>query len=334
MKVLITLDYELFLGSRTGSVENCLTTPMQLLHNAVNEVGARFTIFVDATYLLRTKQLSIGEPHLADEYARLTEHLSMLNEQGHDLQLHIHPHWAYSSYENGEWKLDPNHYKLVDLDREHAISLVTQAKELLDGIIGKKTRAFRAGGFSAQPTEMLTSIFSAAGLIADSSVCPGSVYDSLQQQYDYTHTPDKDIYHFGEDICKESAAGTFLEFPITMHRVSPVFHWKLVANRLTKRPQHRTYGDGISVKTTNESIIARLTSYQNCQATIDGYKITFLPSAYRKHQAQHRELFTVMGHPKLATPFSVDRLRRFAQQVISSGDTFTTISQLLHEQED
>ena len=330
MKILLTLDYELFLGSRTGSVENCLVKPMQQLNDAVSGVGARFTIFVDATYLLRTKQLSIGHAELGQHFDQLSAHLVELQAQGHDLQLHIHPHWAYSAWEGGEWRLDHKHYKMSDLELSYAIDLTAQAKELLDSTIGKKTTALRAGGFSAQPTSMLTKIFDATGLIADSSVCPGATYDSPQQQYDYSQAPHADFYRFDDDICVENPNGGFWEFPITMHNVSPVFHWQLVANKLLKRPEHRTWGDGFAVKTTNESIVARLTSRQFCQATIDGFKIKFLPEAYRQHHDS--QLLTVLGHPKLATPYSVRQLQRFAQQAVAAGDSFTTISQLIDEQ--
>ena len=331
MKILLTLDYELFLGSKSGTVDNCLVTPMRHLHESVKEVGGVFTIFVDATYLYRVHELSAGCPELARQYDRLTAHLQELADMGHDLQLHIHPHWAFSTYNNGEWQLDHDHYKLCDLEPHQAVEIVSQSKELLDNIIGKPTVAFRAGGFSAQPTRMLTDLFAAHGLVADSSVCPGSVYDSAQQRYDYSTAPSKDCYRFSDDICVETTDGSFLEYPISMIGVSPVFHWKLVFMKLFKKPCHCGYGDGIPVKPTRDSIVARLTSRQHCHATIDGYKISFLAKAYRQRRAAGHQLLTVLGHPKLATPYSVQKLREFSNQVALSGDTFTTISQLIDE---
>ena len=329
MNILLTLDYELYLGSRTGSVDNCLITPMNRLQKAVESAGAHFTIFVDATYLLRASQLAIGHNQLAHEVEQLSSHIHQLVNQGHDVQLHIHPHWAYSTYEEGQWILDHKHYKLCDLDKQEACALTASAKAILDDIVGYKTKAFRAGGFSAQPTSMLKEIFEKNGIIADSSVCPGATYDSPQQQYCYATVPDKSMYRFEDDICSENVNGQFIEFPISMHKVSPLFHWRLVANRLLKNPKHRTFGDGVAVKTASESIIARLTSRQNCQATIDGFKISFLHDAYQSAHRQGCEVFTVLGHPKLATPYSVNCLERFVKRAAENGDTFTTISQLI-----
>ena len=337
MKILLTLDYELFLGSRTGSVEHCLIEPMEHLQKAVDTVGAKFTIFVDATYLLRARQLSIGHKQLTADVEQITNHIKQLDAAGHDVQLHIHPHWAYSTYDDGEWRLDHNHYKLCDLEPETACQLTAQAKALLDETIGHSTRAFRAGGFSAQPTSLLRQVFERNALVADSTVCPGTSYNSNQQRYDYTKVSTKsDIYQFGDDICQPQSNGPFIEVPISMYEVSPIFHWRLafnrVADRLVKLPNHHTYGDGISVKTAGESIVARLTSRQNCQATIDGFKIAFLDDALRSAKLMGKNVFTVLGHPKLATPYSVERLATFVKHAADIGDTFTTISQLIDKQ--
>ncbi len=337
MKILLTLDYELFLGSRTGTVEHCLIEPMEHLQKAVEPVGAKFTVFVDATYLLRASQLSIGHKQLAADVEQITRHIRQLDAAGHDVQLHIHPHWAYSTYDGGEWRLDHNHYKLCDIEPDAACQLTAQAKALLDETLGHPTRAFRAGGFSAQPTSLLRQVFERNSLVADSTVCPGTSYNSSQQRYDYTTVPaTSDTYRFGDDICQPQSDGPFTEVPISMHEVSPLFHWRLafnrVTNRLVKLPHHHTYGDGIAVKTASESIVARLTSRQNCQATIDGLKIAFLGDALRSAKRMGKGVFTVLGHPKLATPYSVERLAAFVERAASSGDTFITISQLIDKQ--
>ncbi len=334
MKVLITLDYELFLGQKTGTIENCLIKPMSLLSETLLKYDGRFTIFVDATYLLRLKQLSSTHSQLQHDFNRIVNHLRLLKEQGHDIQLHIHPHWAHSDYNNGAWITDTGHYKLKDLSRTEAIQLTQDAKDFLDEIIGSKTTVFRAGGFSAQPTPLLTDIFLATGLVADSSVIPGACYNSPQQEYDFSSAPtQKSIYRFESDICIHSAKGQFTEIPISMYRVPPIFHWGLVYNRFAKQSKHVPYGDGISVKTTTNSILSRLLWWQNCHTTIDGYKINFLEKAYKKAKKDGKEAITVLGHPKLATPFSVMKLDEFAQSVVGNRDRFFTISDYLNEQD-
>ena len=78
MKVLLTLDYELFLGQKTGTIEKCLVQPMSLLSNALVDYGGRFTIFVDATYLLRLSQLASEQSELQEDFNMLVDHLRCL----------------------------------------------------------------------------------------------------------------------------------------------------------------------------------------------------------------------------------------------------------------
>lgn len=329
MNILFTLDYELFLGARTGTVRNCLITPMRQMIAATERYGVKFTLFVDATYLYRLHELSHEYPVLAEEHREITEHLLELQRCGHDLQLHIHPHWHYSIFDGKEWKLDHDHYKLCDLPVEEAELIFAQTKDHLDAVIGKKTIAFRAGGFSTQPTCILRTLFEKHAISVDASVCPGTVYDSPQQQYDYLSAPVKDCYRFTEDICREENGGKFVEVPISMHRVSPLFYWRYVATRLLKLPSMRLWGDGRAVKATGESIRSRLMGYTPGMATIDGYKCSLLQAAYRHAKQKGNGVLCVIGHPKLASAYSVKKLGDFCRKVQNSGDTFVTISELV-----
>ena len=328
MRILLTLDYELFLGERTGSVERCLVEPMRRLTEAVEPTGARFTLFVDATYLFRLFELKADYAALDAEYQQIVSHLRMLRAAGHDLQLHIHPHWHYSTFEDGKWRLDHTRYKLCDIPFEEALWIFASAKEHLDAVLGYATHAFRAGGFSTQPTQRLTTLFAQNGIRVDSSVCPGQRYQSPQQTYDYRTALPGRAYRFGADINVPDPDGAFTEVPISMHAVSPLFYWKYVATRLLKVPGMRPWGDGQSVKATNESIRERLTRRTVSMATIDGFKIGALESAYQAARRRGDALFCVIGHPKLANPYSVRKLSRFCERRKRAGDTFITISEI------
>lgn len=331
MKVLLTLDYELFLGSKCGSVKNCLVEPMNQILREVNSANAVFTLFVDAAYLYMLNKLKDKYFTLKSDYDEICKHLHYLQEQGHDIQLHIHPQWYFSEYNGVEWTIDTLHYKLSDVDEEQMKILFWESKELLDNIIGKKTKAFRAGGFSAQPTSLLSKLFCVSGIKADSSVCPGVSYDSDCQKYDYTHVPSKSHYRFSEDICKEDAQGGFIELPITMINVSPVFHWKLAVTKLAvifgAGRQFRRMGDGISVKTTGSSILERMTRTVHTMVTIDEYKASLLKHAYRKAMKNGNVYFCVLGHPKLATSYSIKKLGEFCSFVKKYNGEFVTISE-------
>lgn len=326
MKILLTLDYELFLGEKTGSVQKCLIEPMELLQTNTNPWNVKFTLFVDAVYLYRLKTYATTYPELREDFVAIAEHLKMLQTQGHDIQLHIHPHWWFSHYNGKRWILDDEHYKISDLTEEDAQEIFEVSKECLETIVGKKVIAFRAGGFSAQPTERLVKLLDKNGISMDSSVYPGNFYDSSHQKYDYRNCPDKTWYRFEKDICKEDPNGKWLEIPLTVHCLYPLFYWRLAVTKLLKLPQHRPLGDGVSVKTTRGSIWERLTRRTLGFATIDGYKIAYLYKACRKALLKEKAVCCVIGHPKLATPYSVKRLKRFCAKVAGKAE-FVTISQ-------
>lgn len=325
MKVLITLDYELFLGTRTGRVEPCLIKPMDLIMSNTRAYGARFTLFVDAVYLFRLRELSHIYPDLAQERAIIIDHIQSLVNNGHDIQLHIHPSWFKATYDGELWKLDESRYKLSDLHPAEIEKIFLSAKAELDEIVGYRTIAFRAGGFSAQPTALLSDLFGKAGIEIDSSVCPGMRYNTKQQSYDYTSCPLNDHWRFTEDICVSDPYGQYIEIPITTYLVSPIIYWRLIVNRLLRSPKHKHFGDGCAIKASSGSIFRRLSRRTAYMATIDGYKITNLMSIYNDSRRKNRAYFTIIGHPKLATPYSVEKLADFCKYVIECGDEFATI---------
>jgi hypothetical protein len=328
MKILLTIDYELFLGTKTGSVKNCLIKPLDALTSIGDKFGAKFTLFVDATYLYALDKYKAQFPDLQKDWEDIRLHLISLEQKGHDIQLHIHPHWFYSSYNGKEWIIDNDHYKLSDLTPEDAQTVFSLSKNTLESIIGKKTVAFRAGGFSAQPTERLLSLFKGNDIRIDSSVYPGNYYDSPHQKYDYRNCPDKSLYHFNADICKEDASAPFIEIPLSTYRLSPFYYWKFVLTKLSGGNLHKRMGDGVSVKTTNDSIISRLTKFTDGFATIDGYKINYLMSAFKKYKKKKSDVFCVLGHSKLATNYSLKKFRDFCELVYTENE-FITFSYLL-----
>lgn len=327
MNILLTLDYELFLGAKTGSIENCLIRPLEAYLQRIEKYGVRFTIFVDATFLYKLKMYASQYENAADDYEKISTHIKELQLRGHEIQLHIHPHWFYSTYDGMEWHLDHQHYKLSDLPMDEAEKMFSLSKSLLDEIVGHSTMAFRAGGFSVQPTEIVLRLFNQNGIKIDSSVLPGNSYNSPQQKYDYLNSPNKEIYRFQDDICMETLNGEFLEIPITTSRLSPLFYWKLVITRLFKMKKHQLYGDGCAVQTTSESIIERLTKPTLAMATIDGFKINYLHDIYSSAKQRNQKYMCVIGHPKLTTNYSINKLEEFCCNVIDNGDRFITISE-------
>jgi peptidoglycan/xylan/chitin deacetylase (PgdA/CDA1 family) len=324
MKILFTLDYELFLGVRTGTVRKCLIEPMDAYLQATEEAGVRFTLFVDAAFLLRLKELAPSFPALEEEYRGIRDALCLLKEKGHDIQLHIHPQWMYSTFDGTGWRMDAGHYKLSDLGADEASALFGRCRELLESVSGNPVIAYRAGGFSVPAG--IAALFSPHGIKVDSSVCPGTCYFSGCQDYDYRNIDLRSAYRFDKDMSCPTGMGTYVELPVYTYRTSPIFWYRYVISRLLKSKRHRLLGDGVSVEATTGSIIERLTRRTWGLATTDGFKINYLYDAYRYACRTGEETFCVIGHPKLATPYSLKKLRDFCSRIAGDGNEFMTVS--------
>ncbi|MDR1005501.1 MAG: hypothetical protein LBL74_01360 [Bacteroidales bacterium] len=327
MKAIVSLDYEMFLGTETGSVNKCLIEPLGRLLKISDKYNFKYTIFVDATYLFKLKEEKSKNEILKQDYENICKNIQFLNNQGHCLQLHIHPHWYYSVFDGAKWIQDTEHYKLSDIDIESANYIFNQSKLLLEKIIDEKIIAYRAGGFSTQPTSILKTLLFNNEIKIDSSVYRGSIYHSKQQDYDYSNAPNKGCYYFDEDICCENKDGQFLEVPLFTFEVSPYFYWKLALTKILNNKKHQILGDGNSIETTKESIKERLTKKSNMFATIDGYKSSILNNAYTIAKKKNISVFNVIGHPKLQTPYSLDKFEKFCASL--KDIEFITITELL-----
>ena len=202
MNIYLTLDYELFLGEKTGTPENCLIRPMNELCKVSDNRNFKYIIFVDASYLLRMKQLKDKYLEVDRQYKLVCDHVQYLSSQGHDIQLHFHPQWLYSTWndETNQWMMDRCHYKLSDLPYEQAKSSLLEAKTLLDSIVGYKTIAFRAGGFCLDSFHEFKELFKNLDIKVDSSVARHMFVSSPVHSFDYRKIPDDQIYKFSNSI--------------------------------------------------------------------------------------------------------------------------------------
>src|SRR5688500_12830706 len=112
MRTLITLDYEIFFGAASGSVERSLLQPVEALTRVAARHGAKLVFFVDAGFLVRLRAEMPKSAQLRDDHARVCRQVEALAAAGHEVQLHIHSHWEDSRWEDGGWRMDVKRYAL------------------------------------------------------------------------------------------------------------------------------------------------------------------------------------------------------------------------------
>ena len=313
MNILITLDYELFFGSKVGSVDKCIIEPTNAILEIVDPFDIKLCVFVDVGFLLRLKKFYGQYPELKLEYNKVVTQIKRMSNDGHDIQLHVHPHWEDCEYEQG-WKMDLTRYRLDMFSIEEINDIIFRYKTELEQISSKPVFAYRAGGWSIQPFSKLTKVFKKNGITLDSTVFQGGFYVSNFQNFNFLSAPkNKSVWRFEEDPAIEDVNGSFLEVPIASIKYPPFFYWKFAWNKFKKSTIHNSYGDGVAVANTKWKILELMMKWTHGVVSIDGYKASALESSYKIFRKKKMENLVLIGHPKAFSEYSLNKTKKFIE---------------------
>jgi peptidoglycan/xylan/chitin deacetylase (PgdA/CDA1 family) len=314
MKILITLDYELFYENNPKP-EDCIIKPMQEILKIVDPLGVKLVLFVDVGYLKCLEKYKSAFPELEKDYQLVTGQMKELCANGHEVQLHIHPHWEDTVYNEKGWDFDLTRYKLSDFTDEETLAIVTEYTEILHRITGQEITSFRAGGWSAQPFEPIGKALLQNGVTIDSTVYPRGLLKSKDQWFDFKNIGfEKSSWKFSKDLVKEDKNGSFLEVAISSFKVLPFFFWRFVAVRLLRISEHVSYSKSSAVGPSKLHILRLLLWPSYSVVAIDGFKARYLENAYQFYKKKNLEDFVIIGHPKAFTPFSMKKFKQFIEK--------------------
>lgn len=221
-KVILSFDYELFFGDKSGTVQKTLIEPTNAILDAMDSVGFKGNFFVD-WQMLKYLNEEKTERTLAD-YHIIKEQLKYMVSRGHRIELHIHPHWVDAKYNgDGTWDFSEfRHYSLNSFTEDKVVEMFKEGAALLTNIAREvdpayKLCAFRAGGWAVQPFDKIRKGMESAGIYIDSSVMPGRAIKCEFSECDFLTAPNpiKGYYNFNQDVCKEEKNGRFTEMLIT-----------------------------------------------------------------------------------------------------------------------
>jgi len=307
--LLVSQDYELFFR-QSGSVEKCLIEPTDILRDFARTVGMRITFFVDAGMLCRMQDLAHGNLPLEKDLSRIKQHIESLHSDGHEIGLHVHPHWEDTKWTDGAWDFSGSRYQLRDFSSDEISDIVARysmaLKELCDGEVS----SYRAGGFCVEPFEVLGKVLQENGITVDSSIVPGARLDDDDKGFDFRRVPQKSWWYFEDSPTMPTSNGSFLEIPITA-MVLPFHHyWGRAFERVLKRRPVGVIGDGSSKAIGKKEIIRRLVGAGRVsELSLDAPKAGQLNSP--RVLRQNRNIWKVMGPPKLLGKSSIEALRKF-----------------------
>lgn len=332
MNIVLTLDYELYFGSETGSVSTSIVGATEKLLSVLDKFGIKAVFFVDVGFVKRLADFKSDYQELQEDYELIANQLKKLSTNGHDLQLHIHPHWEDSMYKNGEWNIDASRYRLADWSDKKIQKIVTSYKDFLEQFcVNNKVFAYRAGGWCIQPFNKITSALKENDVWLDSTVYDGGYQEDEARYFDFRGAPAQAKWKFEGDPLNPDQTGSFFEIPISSYKVSPIFYWKLAFTKLLDNSKHKTFGDGGPLPASKKWILQKLLLPSNTVVSIDGYKASFLERAFEYYQtAKPNADFVIIGHPKAMTEYSLQKFEEFVVKY-EGQHQFHTFDSLLAE---
>jgi hypothetical protein len=312
VRTLLTFDYEIFFGPRTGTLERTLIEPTEALTKVAGRHGAKCVFFVDAGYILRLREEMRRHPELRAQHDAVAGQVESLAHAGHEIQLHIHPHWEDSHWIDGAWRMDTSRYALHSFAPHEIRDIVFRYAGVLRELAGPKSAwAYRAGGWVIQPFHKLRRALADAGVTIDSTVYAGGRSEGAVQPFNFETAPAKSRWRFEADPLVEVEDGAFLEVPIASRRLKPDFFWRLAWAKKMGGSRHRAFGDGAAIALERGDLMRKLFQPTTSVVSLDGYKASFLEEAADDYRARGLEDFVVIGHPKALSPYSLERLAAF-----------------------
>lgn len=222
--IILSFDYELFFGDKSGTVEKTLILPTNMILHTMESFGLKGNFFVDVMMIKYLKKNTDIRSKL--DLKLIENQLRDIVKRGHRIELHLHPHWVDAKYNgDGTWNYDEyRHYSLASFEEKEIVQMFKEGIDYLNALGAEiepnyKVCAFRAGGWAVQPFSKLEKAFRSTGIVIDSSSAYGVYGKHKDSQYDFRNMPCKSLYHFEHDVCVESSHGPFIEVPITtFHR--------------------------------------------------------------------------------------------------------------------
>jgi hypothetical protein len=342
--LLLTYDYELFLGSQSGEVEDCLIRPTNRLISIMDEFGVKSAFFIDTVYLMRLKQQAETVKACADDLIKIKLQLQEIVRKGHYIYPHIHPHWLDAVYlrATNEWNLDNiEKYRFTNVSKEEQRVIFKASYDILKDIVNEinpsyQIDAHRAGGWSVQPFTNFKPLYEEYNFKYDFSVIDRYYMFTEAQFFDYSAIPRKKIYRFEDDVTVESDKGKFIEFVNSTLRVRPhiKFFDRLMLKILYKVGRDYSYGKG-SGQAASRIATAKPVSDEGFDMTNNNFQyiaaeqLSFIKKTTYLSYIKNHDYMHFVSHPKMVTSHNLTSFRKFLKNVVKNYTVETDFKKMV-----
>lgn len=336
LNFFLTFDYELYLGENYKSHDEVLFNPTTQIINMLEKEGVTSTFFADVCSVFQHQKYGL------DDYAsKFSNQLREMIEHGQDVQLHIHPNWLRSTYDDGRWDIEIDHYKLHSFEREDGEdsihNIIRRGKEYIEDSVRPvsdtyKCKAYRAGGYCIQPEEKLINALRDNGICIDSSVAMYQVDDNGIGAIDYSKVP----HSLGWNINANQGVLSPVEvdkadmYEIPVGGVKNRFYKMMgIPVSMIKLEGAQGRGRGISLPETRKKKVNRIAkAYNEFKIWFDSYGLLSLDQRgalllkrdikelYKEYGCDKKDAYVaIICHPKLCNQISIDNMQDFVRTV-------------------
>jgi hypothetical protein len=338
INLFLTFDYELPLGGWHVPLENALLKPTARLLQLCDDLRVPAVFFVDVLSGIQMRRW--GESSFEEAMRRQLQEAAA---KGHDLQLHLHPHWLTSTCEGGKYTPSKD-FRLADFTPAQIDEMVVSGIAYLRQIAvpvcpDYRCLAFRAGGYNLENSDVIFDVMQRRHIGIDSSLCDGYYYASDRSTVDFRGLPARPNWYFRNGDFKRPEQDGIYEIPIAGKKKSLFEAPTVVKMRFHKQRKPESRGRMIHAeapsfkKKWRKAMSARMVSFDNYT-----YSTRFLLKALRYNLdrfAAFEEInLAVISHPKSMDTHNFRLMEDFVRSVRSLyGEQvrFTTFQQFAHE---
>jgi len=348
VNVLLTFDYELPLGGIHGTFEQSLFEPNETLLALSEKLQVPLSFFADVLCYDRFKSMD------RDDFAKPFEaQLQKAFLQGHDVQLHLHPHWLDTRIEGRKFFpselyglhcfTDSPYPNNIEGIIEKGISIL---KEIISPTqIPYNCIAYRGGGYVLAPeTRRILSALYNNGIRIDATISRGYFFKSDRSHVDYTATPARANWFLdlaGDFSIENTGKESIWEIPIAS---KPKRIFEMPTSFKMKKYAHRAPSNrGVMIHekpvapSVSERIKAllssRMLSFDNYTYSLD-FPIKILDHHIKKYKKDKPIYLCAISHPKSMGAYSFELMEHFIDESRKKyGDdiAFTTFTEVQKE---
>ncbi|MBP1673336.1 MAG: putative xylanase/chitin deacetylase [Bacteroidetes bacterium] len=336
--ILLTFDYELPLGGVLNNYEESLFKPTDQLMKSASKMDVPLVFFVDILCYIQFKNNRLDQ--FCDRFKQQVQQMIL---DGHDVQLHLHPHWLKTKIKDNQFVTDAP-FSLSDYSDTQIQFFIQTGVESLNKMVQEVKNeyqcvAFRAGGYNFGTKQaLIVDLLFQHGIRFDASIAKGYYFKSDTSVVDYRHCPENPHWFLKGINPKHQ----ILEIPIASKPKSwfeiPTFlKLKWYKSRSVDRGKMiHTFTQYTRNEKWNQFLSSRMLTIDNYTFSLS-FLLTVIHYQIKIHKNIENSAFCLIGHPKAMGLYSLELLENLIKKIQYNNDlniiTFNSIENIYKENE-